>query len=316
MVNVDTKDLDRPASKEAYIATPYNMKQQSNGNAPVVLFLHPPKCGGTTIHFNVKALQESLGQRPYKRFAIDRTKYDPPNLMVSGWTGSWSTVQSISAKDIKSSMNRNISEPIFFSGHFPCGIHEKISEFFPERPIEYMSVVRDPVAREFSSMRYQASHHDYSYDRYMNLLDKGGILDNPQTRIIAGYDALLQNKCTQETLDQAKSNIKNHFNLFADADNIDDMMSGFLGVYQLPSIAYHHANMTVKKDPPENIDELTTTIYELHSYDVELVNYAKDYWNNWKKDNVASKVELEKGNSILYVPADYNSSRKYSRFSI
>lgn len=312
----------RPAATDIELATPFTLtqkglakkrRQNQNANAPVVILLHPPRTGGTTVHFNLNALN-SERNIPYTRFRVAK-KFSPPSLTVKNWTGAWETIEDTCPEVFDALNDIPKDMPLFMSGHFPHGVHETLNYYMSDRPVEYIGIVRDPVAREISTMNYQIAHNGMSPDTYTHLIDNEIILDNAQTRMYAGHDAMLADKCTDEIFQTAVHNLVNGFNIVAGTSQVNEMMRGIVTWYGLPAIAYHNANLSPQQTTPNIMPESTVAkLADYHKYDMALHTHAVAAWSRWKQDNTAPDTpnSIDETQTVMYVPRDYNQTRKHT----
>ncbi len=292
--------------------------------SPAIFLLHPPKTGGTTLHFFLKAVC-TYKNWSYKRFRVKRDAYDPPSLPVrasgyanntgQNWTGGWDTVHSLSDADIASLTSSD--GPLFFSGHFPFGVHEKLFGN-DNRQIIYIANVRDPILRQLSSINYEHQKvitdpgHETLFDtykrRYLNP-DNPQILDNPQTRLFAGIEAMHADYCDDVIYNKALENILKYFLYVAPSEKTDVMMELLTGMLELPPVAYHNANLTPTKALPAFDQKTTDFLKDYHSYDMKLYRHMQTLWQEKCYDNFPVRT-FDDETRGLYIPADYDLTRK------
>ena len=307
-----TEKQARPSNAQILLTRRYDVRGLSvdmSAPAPVVLLLHPPKTGGTTVHFNLEAVQSSR-RLPYTRFRIERDKWTPPTLMVRGWTGAWNAPE-INVDGLSHLTAQPLQAPLFISGHFPYGIHERLKAFFPDRPFYYIGQVRDPVDRELSALNYEAakSANGVGASDYLAMIRDGKLLDNPQTRMFAGYEAMLDARCTRDTLRQAKENIAQAFNLIASTQQTHNLMSALVSLYRLPEVAYHQSNITVDKEVEGFPSHIVGQLERFHYYDMELHDFVKSGWGEWEARHRGENTRQAWADPVVYVPQSYDADR-------
>ncbi|HEY8963019.1 MAG TPA: hypothetical protein VIN59_01015, partial [Alphaproteobacteria bacterium] len=267
----------RPSDPEILLALPAKLKAplaQVRGPKPLVLLLHPPKTGGTTLHFNLEASQ-SAKDLPYTRLRVDR-KWTPPTLIVRNWTGAWDS-PSINEDVLKPLMKAPLDQTIFISGHFPYGIEKLLMKYFPKRPIMYVGQVRNPIERELSALNYEAakSKDGVSVEDYLRMIDPHDpaaprLMDNPQTRLFAGIEAMTARRCDQTTFQMALTNIAHRFNLIATTEQTHPLMEAIVAVHGLLPVAYHKSNVTTHKRLFDFSPTHKSYLRDLHSFDIKL----------------------------------------------
>lgn len=236
----------------------------------LVVFQHLPKSGGTTIDFVLAAAAERCG-RGYRRFGVGRT-FDPPVWIVPGWTGAWEAVAEYArSSDPTSGFG-------ICSGHFPYGVHRLL-----DRPARYVTLVRDPIAREISSYNY---HHQNGVladsDSLEDLLSQGRLLDNPQTRMLAG-PAAMHGPCTEDVFHEALANLDRDFAVVGVTERAHEFLGAVLGLLGFPAVQYVHSRVTAIRriDAPD--PRLREYLGRLHTWDVRLHGLCEERWRAFEE---------------------------------
>jgi hypothetical protein len=138
---------------------------------------------------------------PGEVFAVDRRK--PAELR--------------SALDARA---RQTSPPLrLIVGHAAFGLHETL-----ERPVQYITVLREPVQRLFSNYRYvlrtrEHRLHAEASSGALTLKNFADRFSNLQTRYLGGAPNL---RPDADTLARAKENLRSHFAVAGLADRFDE----------------------------------------------------------------------------------------------
>lgn len=251
-----------------HIARPWLLPRTEPGD--LVIFQHVPKSGGTTIDFVLAAAAERCG-RGYLRFGVSRA-FDPPVWIVPGWTGAWDTVAERAG-------NREPAPGFgICSGHFPYGVHGLLG-----RPARYVTLIRDPLAREISSYNY---HHQNGVlaesDSLESLLSQGRLLDNPQTRMLAG-PAAMHGPCTEDVFHRALANLDRDFAVVGVTERAHEFLQALLGLLGLPPVRYVHSRVTAIRRIEAPDPQLRDLLERVHAWDVRLHGLCTERWRKFEE---------------------------------
>lgn len=257
------------------------------------IFLHIPKCGGTTLDFIMAACAQSHGRR-YHRFAVG---FDPPVWIAPGWTGAWDSVARFAAT--------GAACPDLCSGHFPFGVHDLL-----DPPRRYVTLVRDPVAREVSSynFHFQRGFLD-GRDSLEQLIATGAMTDNPQTRMLAGRRALYAETCTEDIFEQALANLDASFDLVGIVEKSDEFLAAWLGLQGYPPVAYVNNQVTAVRRITGIDPSLRRILTEHHRWDAALHERCRQRWEAWMAGHAEGMPEpgtLPPETRVLAVLEDYS----------
>jgi hypothetical protein len=251
-----------------HLARPWRLPRPES--CDLVIFQHVPKSGGTTIDFVLSAVAERCG-RGYRRFGVSRT-FIQPVWIVPGWTGAWDTVGE-HARNGETTSGFGIC-----SGHFPYGVHRLLG-----RPARYVTLVRDPLAREISSYNY---HHQNGSladsDSLEDLLSQGRLLDNPQTRMLAG-PAAMRGPCTEDTFHQAIANLELDFALVGVTERAHEFLGALLGLLGFPAVQYVHSRVTAIRRIESPDPRLGELLGRIHAWDVRLHRRCEERWRTFEE---------------------------------
>jgi hypothetical protein len=236
------------------------MSENGNGNgndrACAIIFVHLPKCGGTTLNRLIE-----WEYPPTRVFSVDPSFFRWSYRKLLGWPA------------------KRLGRMMVFQGHMPFGVHRLLPQ-----SATYLTVLRDPIDRGISEYYYALSRVVHPEHRKMKQLSfeeyiKATPYANVQTKLIAGQDPgydFLGGDCTAATLAQAKENLAKHFSLVGLTERFEETLA-------LAKIIFgwqvrNYASFNVTKGRPRKDDvpaEIRAAIGEQYRYDVELYDYAK-----------------------------------------
>ena len=222
---------------------------------PTLIYLHLPKCGGTTLNRLMEWEYPIL-----LTYSID------PSFFRWSWyrLQRWSPARLARMRVIK--------------GHMPFGIHRRIT-----RPATYITVLREPVERVISEY-YFALHYRLhpQHERMQKLTLEEYATTTPhhnlQCKLLAGMAGprdFLAGPCTDETLAVAKANLAEHFTLAGLTERFDETLA--LLKVMLGWRLDHYASFNVTRVRPRKdaVPEATQRIIaEVNRYDVELYGHV------------------------------------------
>jgi hypothetical protein len=261
----------------------------------LVIFTHIPKTAGTSLRHIIQSQFQ-----PHQVFEFYHLKTAPPKVRKG--IEKYNNLTVNQKKAIK-----------FVSGHVGFGLHE-----FLLRPCTYITVLRDPVERVVS--------YYYFLLRNQNNLVKNKSLEefiqtfegvhNSMTCYLSGLTlkAQLQDpsidlsyqQFAQETLELAKANLKQHFQVVGLVERFDETCIllrkilgwNFASFYIKKNVA-KHKNLTA--DLPQETLELIQKFNEL---DIQLYAYAEEIFAemiNQYGTNFAEDLEQFKVANLLRV---------------
>ncbi len=234
---------------------------QAVAKQPIIIFVHLPKCGGTTLYRLVE-----WEYSPLQVFFVDGRFY------------RWSYNRLI-----RSRMDKLVGMQVF-QGHMPFGLHKLLNA-----PATYMTMLREPVDRVISEYYYRIHRRQHPYeDRWMKQLSLEEYIrttpqHNIQTKLLAGqrsgYD-FLAGECGADTLSIAKENLAQRFSLVGLTERFEESLA-------LAKLAFgwkieHFADFNITGNRPAkssvqpSIRDLITDYYR---YDVALYEYAVALFN-------------------------------------
>ena len=234
--------------------------RKNRTKSTTLLFLHIPKCAGTTL------TEEILVKR-----------YSSKEIIVFYELGTTALIDRL-----KSMSKREQRMVKCIAGHFAYGIHK----FYQARPCSYITVLREPLDRVVSHYYYVLRRTDHymhkevtekgiSLKQYV----EGGLsteLDNGQTRILAGIgQGAPFGKSTEAMLEKARE----HLDRF-DLVGITEEFDGFLELlgrkmgWKISRIA--DKNVTQNRTQINNLDKDTLDVIKHYTrFDRELYQHAR-----------------------------------------
>ncbi len=233
-----------------------------------LVFLHIPKTAGTNLDNIFKVFSCIRGDFDYQRLPVPRIQGRSPILITSDWMGGLKQLED------KPHLLSQIPNKILLTGHFP---YEEILE-----SCKYITLIRSPLERELSSANFDLQRGYIEEEQIESyLLER--MLDNPQTRMIAGKQ-FMQGPCSEQTFIAAKANIEKNFFLAAPSEDVDLFIQIIAANQGWGPVAY--APMQITKEKISLNSDLTAALKEKHKWDTELYAWVKDRWESWKDKQV------------------------------
>jgi galactose-3-O-sulfotransferase len=222
---------------------------------PAIIFLHLPKCGGTTLNRIIE-----WEYAPTQVFSVDPSFFRWSYHRLIQWPA------------------QRLARMRVFKGHMPFGLHKLLPQ-----PATYITILRDPVDRAVSEYYYALSRKIHPQHRTMKKLTLEDYIqttrhNNVQTKLVAGlqngYD-FLAGECTEQTLAIAKENLARHFSVVAPAERFDEALA--LAKLTFNWRIQHYANFNVTRSRPRSDSIPLPTrelIAERYRFDLALYQHA------------------------------------------
>lgn len=219
-----------------------------------LIFMHLPKCGGTTFHGILEQMY-----KPSEVFDIKVVNHVALN------TQSFIDLNQQERDKIR-----------LIKGHMEFGLHNYFSG-----NTEYITFLRHPVERIISyyyyvkrrpnhRLRQQNLFHDQmSLYEFVTKINEGDI-NNGQVRFISGIDT----NDKGEMLEKAKENIKNHFAFVGTIDQFDASLLLLRKRYRWEMPYYQIENNTKNRPSLNEID--LKTIASIEAYNKEDISLYND----------------------------------------
>ena len=235
--------------------------------AETVIFIHIPKCAGTTLTQGI--IQKTFSRRQRLIFHGNSTR-----ALISQLQGM---------PDYRKERIRCIA------GHFAFGIHQ----FLPQRA-QYITLLREPVDRVVSHYyfaRRTERHYLHKQAGSISLKDyveklENLEMDNGQTRILAGIGHGARfGHCTQQMLDTAKENLQKHFAAAGVSERFDDFLRLVENRLGWDILHYKIKNAGHDRPQVQDVDaETRAAIIEHNRLDIELYRYVVKLFELQMKD--------------------------------
>jgi hypothetical protein len=215
-----------------------------------IIFLHLPKCGGTTFH--------SILERMYlKEEIFDIKVIDDLRL---------------NKEDFISLPPKEKDKLKLLKGHMEFGLHKYFSE-----DSKYITFLRDPIERIISYYFFVKRHPNHRLYK-LNLLNdemsfydfvtkiKEGDIHNGQIRLISGI-----NDKNEFMLEKALENIDKHFSFVGTLEKFDESLIILQRMYNWSTPYYEISNKTEGRPKISDIDNKTIeAIKALNAEDIYL----------------------------------------------
>lgn len=219
----------------------------------LLVFTHIPKCGGTTF---LNIMRQVYGE--------DRVLWDGDPV--------WQDFQNQKIEPKALWRYRAVS------GHFCYGLHL----MFKARPV-YVSLVRDPIERCASAIRFIQSNRDH----YLHPLFIDKSLDDSLDMLIElGELRLIGRQCefigNYDNFEMAKQKIDNDYFVVSLVDRFDDFITLLRCLVFKQDLTYNIANETVKDPGVVFSNKSVKKIRTIASNDFKLCDYvAEKFERDW-----------------------------------
>jgi hypothetical protein len=186
-----------------------------------------------------------------------------------------------------------------FIGHFPYGVHR----FIPAE-VQYFTFLRQPIERAISHYYWvkQSKYPTYVHPEWelhekillkdffaKRNLDRFNthyfrLIDNLQTRYIAGLGNGFYGNNSKKMLDKAKSNLEKKYKIFGLQERYEDSIQLFMKHFHLINYEHKLEKNTFKKPSIKELDSETyEVLMENHKLDQELYLFGKEIFKTFQK---------------------------------
>jgi hypothetical protein len=220
-----------------------------------IIFLHIPKTAGSTL---IRVMEQ---------------QYRPE--------GVYSIVEPQDFQDLVGLSETKRAEFRLLKGHMDFGCHELLPG-----PSTYFTLLRHPIERVISHYYFMLQEPQYQYydiitASHMNLRkfiesEFDVMMDNVQTRMLSGKGSQLTfGTCTEEVLETAKKNLREHFTLVGLTEKFDETLLLLKRAFGWKNLFYTRRNVTTNRPKQNELPAATLdTIINSNQLDMELYRYA------------------------------------------
>ena len=231
-----------------------------------IIFTHVPKTGGTTLDHIMHAAATTARKR-VRRLTFAREGVPPRHVRNQ---------QFLSLDNLS---DEQLSVCDYLSGHFPFGIHHRLA-----RPCLYVTLLRDPVARLLSNVRFGLDRGRWTRDTSVDsLIEQGRLIGNLQTRQIAGIGDSAA-PCSAATLATALENLRSHYAVIGTTERFDDTLKTLITLLDWPDIAYSDRQVSRTQSDPELEARVRAAAERYFAFDMELYAFASARPAPWRPD--------------------------------
>jgi hypothetical protein len=207
----------------------------------MLVFIHLPKCAGRTFSSILDA-----------RFVATRSD-DEQGCWVRGTVYG----QYLGAEKDETLCNLETvdRDSVYLRGHLPVGVFDDFN-----RTPAYITMLREPAAQTQSLYRFGVERGGWKNGTAVaDLVDRGLMIDNPQTRQLAGLQTASAS-CTEVTLNTALNNLKD-FLFVGKAEQFEIGLQVLLSRVGGPGALYHSRGsgkaIDLAPDIKSDLDDLT-----------------------------------------------------------
>lgn len=220
-----------------------------------LIFLHLPKCAGTTLNRIIEWEYD-----PLRVFSIDPVLFLWSYKKLNRWPA------------------KRLAKMQVFKGHMPFGIHRRLPQ-----PSTYITFLRDPVERVISAYYFARNyllHPKHRWISKLTLEEYGRVSPNHnvQCKYISGRPFVGDfhaGDCDEEMLETAKGNLNRYFSMVGLTERFDEGLAMLKIMFGWEIAKYAKFNVTRSRQAKTSLSPGTVElIAERNKYDVALYEYA------------------------------------------
>lgn len=275
------------------------MSSKNTNREQQIIFMHIPKTAGFTL--------QKIIERQYPAQSL----YTLESLKESELIAAFKNMSQARRAEIR-----------MLQGHL--NMSQRLHEFMPG-PTTYCTILRDPVERVISHyyfVRDTPGHYlrDFATEKSLKeLLEsrQAVMLNDMHVRLLSGVLGDLGfGECTQETLETAKKNLREHFSVVGLTERFDETLLLLKNAYGWQDVCYTRKNVTPSRPTRDELPPGTLeAIIETHQLDLQLYQYASTLFEEQLRQQgplFPLKVKAFQSKNRLYNSRAYQEIRKRS----
>ncbi len=234
----------------------------------LLCFVHIPKTAGTSV---VDLLRRNYAEAAFSQFVVAGRKDE-------GGAGKTLASPDQDVRNLIDAVRRDAGALKVVTGHFPYGLHR-----FIDRPVDYVAILREPMARSLSqyyhvmdetrnsALRRIMQAYDFDYER---ALADGAVLQfcNDQTRLVIGSDKVILD---ESDLEQAKDIIARDYVLVGLQDRLRECIAYLARHFGWSTSELPELNIG-RKDIPSPDAKLRALFEDYNRIDRKLFEWVKE----------------------------------------
>jgi len=211
-----------------------------------LIFLHLPKCGGTTLNRIIE-----WEYNPLRIFSVDPIFFRWSYRKLGRWSPE------------------KLAQMQVFKGHMPFGLHQRLPQ-----PSTYITFLRDPIERSISAYYFARNYRLHPLHQKVKRMTLDEYVcwtpnHNVQTKLLAGLDFAAD--CSEETLSLAKENLARHFALAGLTERFDECLAILKMQFGWNIAQYANFNVTPSRPNKDRVSGASQAlIAERNCFDVAL----------------------------------------------